>query len=407
MSSRLVVLTGPDKGRDFSLSPEGSLLLGRSRATTTRLTDPEVSRIHCEVEAENGPLMIHDWSSASGTFVNGQRVTSQELRPGDVIRIGGTELRLESVAPAGAIVFAARPGVRPLAAPLRRLQDLAGQRLGRYQIQELLGTGQVGLVFRARDVSAQAPVALKVLKPEFARDGPAMQRFIRGLEAMQPLRHPHLVDLYAAGQTEPYWWLAMELVEGPSLAQLVAQRGRGGSGDWRQGLRLAVHITRALAFAHGHGIVHRNILPANILIRSTDGVAKLSDLMLARAVEDVGVRALTEPGELVGNVYYMSPERTHGSAGVDGRSDLFSLGVTLYQALTGRLPFTGTSLTEVITQIRRAEPAPPRALEPALPEGLEAVVLKLLARRPDDRPPTAGALLAQLCQLASTHAVPA
>src|SRR5262249_47371366 len=153
MARRLVVLTGPDQGRAFTLPEADTLLLGRSKATETRLTDPHVSRVHCEVDAHGGSVAVHDFDSAGGTFVNGQRVQRQELHPGDVVRIGETELRFEDdaaeaatlpPAPAGPeFVFAGKPGGRPLPAALQRLQALAGQSLGRYQLQEVLGTGQV------------------------------------------------------------------------------------------------------------------------------------------------------------------------------------------------------------------------------------------------------------------------
>jgi serine/threonine protein kinase len=145
-------------------------------------------------------------------------------------------------------------------------------------------------------------------------------------------------------------------------------------------------------------------MPANILIRSADEIAKLSDLILAKELEGKGFE-VSSTGELVGNLFYMSPERTEGSTSVDGRSDVFSLGATVYQVLTGRLPFQGSTLPEVVTQVRRAQPTPPRQLQASIPQDLEAIVLKMLACRPEDRYPTAGALLGELTRLARREGV--
>jgi pSer/pThr/pTyr-binding forkhead associated (FHA) protein len=413
MARRLVVVTGPDKGRVFTLPEVDTLLLGRSKATETRLTDPHVSRVHCEVEARTGGVAVHDFDSVGGTFVNGERVDRRDLRPGDVVRIGETELRFEEdtdeaatlpPAPAAAeVVFAGKPGGRPLPAPLQRLQALAGQSLGRYQLQEVLGAGQVGLVFRAVDTSSQTPVALKVLKPEFAGDARAIDRLVRGLMAGRSFSHPNLVTLHAAGKSDPYWWIAMELVEGESLAQVI-QRGKPEGRDWRLALRVAIHVGRALDYAHQHALVHRNVMPPNILLRASDGLAKLGDLLLAKELEGALGPQVSQPGELVGNLFYMSPERTEGTA-VDGRADLFSLGATVYQALTGRLPFTGTNVVHLVRQIRTADPAPPRRFLPSLPEPFERVVLKMLSRPPEDRHQTAADLLAELEPLARAEGV--
>jgi pSer/pThr/pTyr-binding forkhead associated (FHA) protein len=416
MTRRFVVVAGPDQGRAFEVPEADALLLGRSKATQTRLTDPHVSRVHCEVEVKGGRVSVHDFDSAGGTFVNGRRVEREDLRAGDVVRIGETELRFEDdvpeqptlppPAPAPEIVFAAKRGAKPLPASLQRLQALVGQSLGRYQLQEVLGAGQVGLVFRARDTSTQTPVALKVFKPEFASDAKGMKRLVRGLMAARSLTHPNLVTLHAAGKTDPYWWIAMELVEGESLAQAIERGGKPEGRDWRKTLRVAVHVCHALDFAHQRALIHRNVMPPNILIRAADGVAKLGDLVLAKELEGALGTQVSQPGEMVGNVFYMSPERTQSTPTVDGRSDLYSLGVTVYQALAGRLPFTATTLVEVVRQIRQGQPAGPRQFLPSLPAPFEGMVLKTLAKRPEDRYPTAAALLADLEALARAEGVP-
>jgi pSer/pThr/pTyr-binding forkhead associated (FHA) protein len=441
MTKRLVVISGPDQGRSFPLPETDTLMLGRSRATETRLTDPHVSRVHCQVQVEDDRVLVSDFDSVGGTFVNDRRVARQELRHGDVLRIGATELRYEgdpaeedtvpptpapaaaarapapppapapapaapAAAPAAGPVFAGKAGgARAVPAALQQLQALAGSTLGRYHLLRVLGVGQIGVVFQARDNQAARVVALKVLKPEIAKDERAMQRFVRGLMAGRSFNHPNLVTLYNAGQTPPYWWIALEYVEGESLAQMLQKRGVARPLDWQDILRVGVHVGRALAFAHGQGVVHRNVLPANILVGRDDRAARLGDLLLAKVVEGELGPEVTAEGELVGNVYYLAPERTARGADSDGRADLWSLGVTLYLALTGRLPFTGISLVEVVNKVRTATPEPIRKYQPEVPDALQRCVARLLAKRPEDRYQTADELVADLQRLAGLHAV--
>jgi serine/threonine-protein kinase len=290
-------------------------------------------------------------------------------------------------------------------AALQQLQALAGSTLGRYHLLRVLGIGQIGVVFQARDTQAARTVALKVLKPDFAADERAMQRFVRGLMAGRSFNHPHIVTLYNAGQTPPYWWIALEYVEGQSLAQMLQKRGVARPLDWQEVLRVGVHVGRALAFAHGQGVVHRNVLPQNILVGRDDRVAKLGDLLLAKVIEGELGPEVTREGELVGNVYYLAPERTARGTDLDGRSDLWGLGVTLYLTLTGRLPFTGISLAEVVEKARTATPEPIRKHQPEVPDPFQRSVARLLAKRPEDRYQTADEVVAELERLAGQHAV--
>jgi serine/threonine-protein kinase len=211
-----------------------------------------------------------------------------------------------------------------------------------------------------------------------------------------PLRHPNLVALQAAGKTGAYCWVAMDYVDGESLTQVIQRIGVAGMLDWRHGYRVAVHVGRALEYAHGESIIHRNVTPQNILLRTADKVALLGYLMLAKALEGTLAQQITRPGELVGDVGYMSPERTRGTADVDGRSDLYGLGATVYALVAGRPPFTGGSLPEVITRIRNAEPERPQKYQMSIPAMFQGTILKLLAKPPEDRFQTATELLADL-----------
>jgi serine/threonine protein kinase len=250
-------------------------------------------------------------------------------------------------------------------------------------------------------------VALKVLLPELSKQPEAVQRFIRAMQTVLPLRHPHLVTVSGAGKTGPYCWVAMEYIAGENMAQVIARIGASGMLDWRFAFQVAVHVARALKFAHNNHIVHRNVTPTNILRDASAKIVKLGDLMLAKVVEAARAEQRTKPGELLGDVSYMSPERTRGTTDLDGRSDLYGLGATLYALLTGRPPFGGKTVVEKITRIRQTEPEKPTKFHTAIPPRFEAVVMKLLAKRPELRYQSADALLAELEQIGKLHGVTA
>jgi serine/threonine-protein kinase len=173
--------------------------------------------------------------------------------------------------------------------------------------------------------------------------------------------------------------------------------------DWRKAFRVGVHVARALEYVHGQSILHRNVTPTNILLEATSKTVKLGDLMLAKALEGITQKQITRPGEIVGDVTYMSPERTRGSDDVDHRSDLYGLGATLYALLTGRPPFTGVTLVEKISRIRQSVPEKPTKFQMSIPTQFEAIVLKLLAKRPEERYQSAGDLLKELIRVGKFH----
>jgi serine/threonine protein kinase len=392
MSAQLTITAGPDKGRAFPLPPGATFQVGRSQATPTRLTDASVSRVHFEVEYDGTDAVLVNISS-NGTLVNGERVDRHPLRPGDTIRIGATELRYHDTALEPTTVA---PAPKPAAGGAEQLAKLVGQALAHYKVEAVIARGATGTVFRATDAKDGQVVALKVLQPELSSNEEEMQRFVRAMKTVLPLRHPNLVALYGAGKTGPYCWVAMEHVEGESMTQVIERIGVAGMLDWKYGFRVAAHIARALEYAHGQSVIHRNVTPQNILLRTADKTAKLGDLMRAKALEGTLAQQITRPGELVGDVGYMAPERTRGAGEVDGRSDLYGLGATVYALITGRPPFAGGSLPELITKIRNAEPERPKKFQMAIPDLFQGTVLKLLAKRPEERFQSATELLKDL-----------
>jgi hypothetical protein len=405
MLRKLVVIAGPDLGRVYPLPEDDVLLLGRTRAAGNPLTDPYISRLHSRVEVNGDIAVVIDNDSAGGTFVNGHRLTAPHvLQIGDVIRIGQTELRLQ---PGGSEETATLPPLqKPAVATVSDpFAQLTGQTISRYHLGAILARGQNGVVFHARDTEADLPVAFKVLSPRLTGDATRRERFVRAMKTVLPLRHDNLIAVKAAGQTGGLCWIAMEYVEGESLTQWVQRAGVAGCLDWRHVLRVAIHLARALEYAHAQQIVHRNVTPMNVVVRSRDRVAKLGDLMLARALEGELAVNLTEPGEVLSDLNYIAPERTYPSQPLDERSDLFSLGATLYALLTGRPPFAGDTVLETIKKVRVAVMEPVRSYQRGVPESFEDNVRKLLAKQPEDRYASATDALSELQQLAKNQGV--
>jgi serine/threonine protein kinase len=407
MVGHLQVIAGPDIGRAFPLENGQTLLIGRGQNTGTQLKDLQVSRVHCEVQVAGDQLRVVDNESASGTFVNGRRVTESAVRQGDMVQIGETQMMFQ---PARAhdlstLMAAApdRPAPPPKAADLSA--NMTGQTILHYEVGPVLARGQNGTVYKARDTRDGKTVALKVLNEAATDTDEEVQRFIRAMKTVITLKHPNLVAVHSAGKYGPVCWVAMEYVEGESLTQVIQRIGTIGMLDWRYALTVAVQIARALEAAHEQHIVHRNVTPENILVRKQDNVAKLGDLMLAKALEGMHAKQVTQPGQLVGALAYMAPERTREDAAVDTRSDIFGLGATVYALLTGRSPFEGQSLVETIQKIRSAEPVKPKKYQMSIPDLFEGTVLKMLAKRPDDRFQTPAELLKDLERAAKYNGV--
>jgi serine/threonine protein kinase len=394
-----VVISGPDQGLNFTARPGTGNLLGRHADAAYTLKDPRVSRFHCDFQSEGEQVTVVDQGGSGGTLVNGIKVAKLVLKHGDVVQVGDTQLRFQTGPASEEETLKGNPIANAEYDPkaTEQLAELSGRDLAHFRLGSVLGKGVSSVVFRATDTADGKSVALKVMQPAFARHEDEMQRFVRAVKTMLPLRHPNLVTLYGAGKSGPYCWVSMELVEGESMTQVIARVGVAGMLDWKRAFRAALHVGRALEYAHAQGIIHRDIAPANILERAEDKIVKLGDLMLAKAMEWSLADQVTKPGDVVGDVNYMSPERTKGvGEPIDGRSDLFSLGATCYALLTGKPPFTGRTLVETITKIRTAEPVAPATFQIGIPSSFEGAILKLLAKRSEDRYATAGELVKDL-----------
>ncbi|HET9604575.1 MAG TPA: serine/threonine-protein kinase, partial [Gemmatimonadales bacterium] len=253
----------------------------------------------------------------------------------------------------------------------------------RYRIERELGRGGMGAVYLARDIALDRSVALKVLPPEFASEGSLRERFLRETRMTASFSHPNIVPVYSVEERDGLLAFAMGYVEGESLAERVR---RLGPVDTRTIVRVLQDIGYALAYAHGRGIVHRDIKPDNIMIERATGRALLMDFGISRAASATAGAApgLTRVGEVVGTPEFMSPEQATGDE-VDGRSDLYSLGLVALFALTGTAPITGSSVAQIITRQLTQLPPPAATLRDDIPDALGAAIDKCVAKQPEDR----------------------
>ncbi|HEY3452060.1 MAG TPA: serine/threonine-protein kinase [Myxococcales bacterium] len=257
-----------------------------------------------------------------------------------------------------------------------------GSQVGKYRLVQQLGQGGMGCVFEAVHVELSKRVALKTLHPQLAGGSEQRDRFLREGRAAARLRHPHVVEVFDAGEDDGVMYLVMELLEGEDLGQLLDRESRLSV---ERSVDLMLPVLAAVATVHEQGIVHRDLKPGNIfLARDPYGALhpKVLDFGISRLRADSN---LTPAGDVLGSPRYMSPEQTVGLAELDARSDQFSLGVILYELLAGELPFAGSDLIEVLQAIREAQAPPLREKVPGLPLEIERAVMRSLAREPDDR----------------------
>src|ERR671922_2358962 len=257
---------------------------------------------------------------------------------------------------------------------------------GRYEIEELVGTGGMSSVYRARDTVLGRHVALKVLHEHFSTDEEYVERFRREARAIARLNHPNIVTVIDRGEFEGRQFIVFEHVPGENLKEVVT---REGPLPVPVALGLTHQIARGLAYAHEHGVVHRDVKPQNVLLDES-GRPKVTDFGIARSL-DPG-EELTEAGTLLGTSDYISPEQASGQP-VDTSSDQYLLGVLLYELLTGSVPFPGETFMAVAMRHLRDPVPSARALRPDIPERVDAIVARALAKRPGDRFPTTAAML--------------
>lgn len=344
--------------------------MSRSTHDTTR-GDDDLGRLALEVERRLGEGLAVEASALAQEFG---------------VPLADAEEVLEAVAAVGDALFEPLTGagagdVDHIPAP--NLPD-------DYELVGELGRGGMGIVYRAHQKSLGRDVAIKVLRPGELTFSRMLQRFEQEAKSLARLKHPHIVAIHEVGQSDGCVYFTMDLVEGRPLSELVAERQVTPT----EAVRLLRQVTSAIAYTHGHGVIHRDLKPANILV-DQEGRAYVVDFGLARDLK--GPDELTRTGQVIGTANYMSPEQARGDkARIGEATDVYALGAVLYECLTGKPPFHGKGLAELMSAILNEDPLPPTKVDPRVPKALETICRKSMTKEPERRYATARALLDDL-----------
>ncbi len=428
----LRLVRGARANETITLEDNQSVILGRGTEANFRIQDPSISRRHCQISNTPRGLLIADLGSSNGTYVNGQRLAAgwSALAPNDQVILGQNELRVlaPSAPPTGAPPTApqgyrcgncARPITPQEIQQNRYRQDTNGRLIcaeclkqfdfdpgmvDGYRIEKKLGQGAFGAVFKALALKDGSVCALKTIRPQLVSSEKDVQRFFRESDTGRQLVHPNITQIFDAGESKGVYFIAMEYIEGREVSKLIEEYGRLDVG---YSMRVVIQIANALQHAFERGIVHRDIKPDNIMV-NTQGVAKLVDFGLAKSFTQAGQSGLTAPGEGMGTLAYMPPEQLDNALNADQRSDIYSLGATLYHMLSGSRPFNEKTTRSFIMKILNSMPAPLRSHNAAVPQQLEDIIVRAMAKKPEDRYQTPKDMEAELRalfqQLAAAHA---
>ena len=264
---------------------------------------------------------------------------------------------------------------------------LEGRLLGnRYEIIEKIGNGGMAMVYKAKDHILNRNVAVKILRDEFTTDQEFIKRFEVEAQSAASITHANIVSVYDVGNEGNLYYIVMELVQGQTLKEIIV--GEGGPLPWKWSVNIAIQIASALEVAHKNNIVHRDIKPHNIII-TEDGVAKVTDFGIAKAVSNSTITAF---GTTIGSVHYFSPEHARGGF-TDSKSDIYSLGVVMYEMLTGRVPFDADTPVSVALKHMQEAPIPPIELNEKIPQSVNDIILKAMRKDTNLRYQSAGELL--------------
>ena len=397
MKCRITVLGGVSQGTVYELTDGTELVIGRGTDSDTAIDDVQMSRVHCRVTTDDQWATLTDAGSSSGTFVAGKLIESKLLKSGDILTVGKTELLFEDCE----IV------TRRDAATVKTDKVDSGFRVGNnaelsgtvildYRLDEIIASGNNGMIYRAMDVKRDRVCAVKVMPPSFADDEEQRARFVRAMQTMMPVKHDHIVEIYNAGKTGEFCWIAMQFIDGGSLADVINDIGFDGMVDWRKVWQIGVQVTRALHEASKYKIVHRNLTPSNILRRKGDRSCLVGDLMFAKALEGSMSYQVTGLGQIIGDVPFLPPESTRADKLLDARSDIYSLGATLYALMTGRPPVEEGPMIDMIKRVREVIPIRPKEFQLSVDEFFQDTVMKMLSKRPEDRYSSPDELLREL-----------
>ena len=385
------------------------------------VADAALSRRHCSIANEGGRLVVEDLGSRNGTFVNGERVVRRHLRPGDEVEIGASRVivrapRSGERVPANTTELWRAEGLCMLCGVVIPAEDLAagraqkareglicklclevalvpGRKLGGYRIIEQIGVGGMAEVYRAEQVSSGRIAAMKTLLDPQNASETERARFVQEAKASARLEHPNLVRIYDAGEESGIPYIIMEYIEGEDLADILDRRGRLDVGT---SLDIVMDIASALAYAHAHGVVHRDVKPGNIIIDRVWGRARLLDLGVAKIHDLSEASRLTQRDMGIGTLEYAAPEQIQSARDVDARADIYSLGATLYRMVVGVRPFTATRQIDLARAVLDDPLQWPDHARRTVPEALRAAIERAMSKKARGRYASADELRAAL-----------
>jgi serine/threonine-protein kinase len=397
MVERLIleVVAGPRRGTRFTLDRGQTFLVGRADEVHLCLADdPRVSRHHYLIEANGAECYLRDLDSTNGTFVNGVRVKEALLQPDDVIASGATQvaLRLDRRVEDTEAWNASPPlGAAPESHSSESVAPLP--LVPGYTIRRVLGRGGMGIVYLATQLATGRDVALKVVLPASKVDEHDMRRFLRETAILGQLIHKRIVRFYEMDMLGGQFFFVMEYVKTIDLKRRLADRTEPSR--VRLACGIACQTLEGLHYAHQQGVVHRDVKPSNILVFRRDGgalSAKLADFGLAKNYQSAGFSGLTRDGQAVGTLQYMAPEQLLDARYVKPAADIYSVGATLYQFLSGRPLFDMKTRRDLLLMILEDEPVPLLERAPGLPPELAKIVHQAISKDAHKRFPTAQAM---------------
>jgi tRNA A-37 threonylcarbamoyl transferase component Bud32 len=355
---KIAIRQGQNAGSEIVLDGE-KFTLGRRKACEIPVGDVKASRNHAQIFRQGNRFYVRDLASRNGTFLNNERLAGDsELSFGDKISIGDTIMEFVEESAGKPIDF-----------------EIPG-----YQMLERVGEGGMGVVYKARQVSMDRVVALKVLSEKYSANGEFIDRFIREARAAGKLNHPNVIHVHDVSRAGGRNFFSMEFVDGPSVKRLLKQSGKLPVGKC---LEIIIQAAKALEFAHENGIIHRDVKPDNIML-TAEGIVKLADLGIAKSFEEADPAQAPGKRRVLGTPHYMAPEQAMGKA-LDRRADIYSLGATLYHMLTGKTPFKGTTIAELLKAHVQEKLEPVQHLNAEVPDPVCFVVERMMAKLPEKR----------------------
>jgi serine/threonine protein kinase len=370
---QIVVERGNEKGVSLKFdAPEKTVVIGRLKTCDLVLTDGLASRQHFSVIKTGDRFKIKDLNSHNGTFLNGEKITSEEI-----------DLPLGATIRAGETLFSFRSDSQTSEG------GLTGMKIGGYHLVARVGVGGMGEVYKAMQIALGREVALKILSPELTEDRSFVEKFLREARAAGKFNHPNVIHVHEVGEENGTYYFSMEYVDGGSVQDLVS---KGKKLEPLRATEIVLQAAQALEFAEKVGIVHCDIKPDNLML-TPNGDVRLSDLGIAKSLNEKGKAEQTDG--VFGSPHFMAPEQARGLP-MDHRSDLYSLGITYYRMLLGQVPFSGKDAKEIMEKQVFDEPESPRRLDSSLAPMVYTILNRLLKKKPADRYQSATALIKDL-----------